>query len=62
MNNTEIKSDTIEFRINNPICTFCEHSYIQFFHTWCDIKKDCRGLCAKTCEHYKPTLNKTRAY
>ena len=49
-------SNTIEFREKNPMCIFCKYSYTKFFHTWCSKKNDCRGLCAKKCEHYSPTL------
>lgn len=59
MKTNENKSNTLEFRINNPMCSFCDHSYMNFFHTWCSIKNDCRNLSAKNCEHYKASL-KTR--
>ncbi len=50
----EIKTNTLEYRINNPLCCFCKHSYIEFFHTWCSLNKGCKNICAKGCKDYDP--------
>ena len=52
----KLNSDTIEYRIKNPMCIFCENSSIKFFHTWCNKKQSCRDICAKKCPDYKATL------
>lgn len=51
-----IKSNTIEFRINNPMCTFCKNSSMRFFQLWCSKKNECKNLDAKSCKYYEPTL------
>lgn len=51
----------LDYMIKNPFCSFCNHSYIKFFKTWCNKKDDCRGLCAKTCAYYSPNPNKEKA-
>ena len=49
-------SKTLEYRENHPHCTFCEHSYISFFQTRCDLKTGVCKISATTCPNYKPVL------
>lgn len=49
--------EKLEFRTKNRLPVFCEHSYINFFNTWCRV---CEGRCTsdrcKKCTSYVPTL------
>ena len=55
---TKLTSNTLDFRIANPMCAFCKHSYTKFFQTWCEITGDFKKRCAKTCPDYAATVEK----
>ena len=49
-------NEKIEYRKNNPLCIFCQHSYTKFFKTWCR-EYDIHHLPKpKDCPKYCPTL------
>ena len=51
----------LEFMLKNKHCSFCEHSFIEFFHTCCKKLPDCRKLCAKDCAYYSPKVTQKKA-
>ena len=48
--------NTIEYRIEHPMCIFCKYSRYQFFTVKCDKNAGFRTIPAKTCPNYCPTL------
>lgn len=52
-----ISNHDADFMLKNKHCSFCEYSFIEFFHTCCKKLPDCRKLCAKDCAYYSPKLN-----
>lgn len=49
--------EKLKFRTDFRMPSFCKHSYIEFFNTWCKL---CEGRCSsgrcKTCPKYEATL------